>query len=249
MCAMTVITKPIPAWILRRTDPNRDKAVLEVSNPRSKYPIVDEYAKKSTMRATMATTMAIPPTTGNRKGPCFFRNGGTQSATSKKTGRNKARRRNGLAATLETPLPPRAASIPLTLVFNSSNEPVKNWAKYELETEPVNETVKNGKKKDTIITAQAAIMTITTNVPIPPPATGFFLAAAGFAGARFFAGVGFLLAVGVGFLVAVGVVFFVVGVVVVFFAIYNSKWCLAAYFCNGRKTRLFTVFDRLSLKS
>jgi hypothetical protein len=75
-------------------------------------------------------------------------------------------------------------------------------------------------------------------MPIPPlPVAGLFFAAAGFAGARFFAGAGFLVAVGVGFfaedagfLLVVGVVFFGGVVVVVFFAIFYSKWCQILFF-------------------
>ena len=209
------------------------------------------------MSPMMATTMAMPPMTGNRKKPCFFRSLGTQSAASKATARNKTRKRNGLAATLVSPLRPRAASIPLTSVFNSSNEPGRNWAKYELDTEPVNETVKNGKKKDTAITAQAAITTITANMPMPPlPVAGLFFAAAGFAGAGFFAGVVFLLAEAVvffaedvGFLLAVVVVFFGGGVVVVFFAIFYSinGVAITNEVGDGDGTLFYLLYDNTNL--
>jgi hypothetical protein len=117
------------------------------------------------------------------------------------------------------PLPPlTAASIPVTLALD-----------------PANETKKNGRKNAAPITPQAATMTITANTPILPPAAGLFFAAAFFTGARFFAGFVFF-AEGVVFLLAVDVFFFGGVVVVVFFAIYNSKWCLAPL-ANGSSYR------------
>jgi hypothetical protein len=74
----------------------------------------------------------------------------------------------------------------LTLVFNSANELDKYEDKYELEPEPENETAKNEKKKNTTITAQAAVTTINAILPMAaPPAAGRFFAVADFVGALF----------------------------------------------------------------